>query len=96
MNCFFPCVFFNTLIQYTIKSASGYYIGSTANKNQLLSHKTTKDTNKITYDSNSVKIVGSGGSVLRYNANATNGTRFRYYKATSYTSQQAIQLYKLA
>ena len=79
---------------YTIQSASGYYIGSTSDKNQLLSNKSTQYTNTISLDTDgSVKIVGSGNTVLRYNA--TSGQdRFRYFKSTTYTSQKTIHLYK--
>ena len=38
----------------------------------------------------------SGGAYLRYNASTASGNlRFRYYKSSSYSSQKAIQLYKL-
>lgn len=81
---------------YTIKSASGYYIGSTTKeKNELKTSTTTTYTNSISLESDgTVKIVGSGTSVLRYNAGA-NDLRFRYYKASTYTGQKAICLYKL-
>ena len=77
-----------------ILSASGYYIGRTANSNGLLSSTSTKYTNTISLNSDgSAHIVGSGNAVLRYNA--TSGQyRFRYYKSSSYASQKAIALYK--
>ena len=79
---------------YTIKSASGYYIGNTADSNKLYSNKSTKYNNTISLNNDgTVQIVGSGGSVLRYNANSGN-YRFRYYKSSSYTNQKAIALYK--
>ena len=78
---------------YTVKSASGLYMGATSNSNSLLSNASTKYTNSISFKSASeIDIKGSGGAFLRYNA---SDKRFRYYKSTSYTSQQAIQLYKL-
>ena len=80
---------------YTIKSASGYYIGSTSDKNNLLSNKTTKYTNTISLNSDgSVHIVSSGKAVLRYNA-SSGQYRFRYYKSGSYSNQKAICLYQL-
>ena len=80
---------------YTIKSASGYYIGNTADSNKLNSSTSTKYTNTISLNNDgSVQIVGSGGSILRYNANSGN-YRFRYFKSGTYTSQKAIHLYKL-
>ena len=77
----------------TIKSNSGYYIGNTANSNALSSSTETAYTNTISYNGSSVDIVGSGGAYLRYNSNSDQN-RFRYFKSSSYTSQQAIQLYK--
>ena len=79
----------------TIKSASGYYIGNTANSNKLNSSTSTAYTNTITFNTDgSAHIVGSGGSILRYNANSGN-YRFRYFKSSTYTNQKAIALYKL-
>lgn len=76
----------------TIKSASGLYIGNTSNSNGLTGSSTAL-TNTISINSGDADIVSSGGAYLRYNA--TSGqTRFRYYKSSSYSSQQAIQLYK--
>lgn len=79
---------------YSIMGASGKYIGNGSNSNGL----TTSDDalkNTISYDnnSNSIFIVSSGGAYLRYNKNSDQ-TRFRYFKSSSYTNQQAIQLYK--
>lgn len=80
---------------YSIKSTSGYYIGTTANSNSLKSSTSTVYTNTLTYNSGNIDIVSSGGAYLRYNKNADSSSkRFRYYKSSSYTSQQAIQLYK--
>ncbi|MBR5845921.1 MAG: hypothetical protein IKY65_06640 [Rikenellaceae bacterium] len=80
---------------YSIKATNGKYIGSTANKNEL-KENTSAIVNVVTLQSaGDVHIVGTAGSVLRYNNATTNGTRFRYYKSASYTSQQPIHLYKL-
>ena len=78
----------------TFKSASGYYIGQTSDANGLASSATTAYSNTVTIDADgNADIVSSGGAYLRYNA-ASNQTRFRYYKSSSYTGQKAIQLYK--
>ena len=80
---------------YTIKSKSGYFIGNTTDSNKLASSTTTGYTNTITLNKDgSAHIVGSGSSVLRYNANSDQ-KRFRYFKSTTYSSQKAIHLYKL-
>ncbi len=94
----------NSLITLTIESMSGgysikvnggtnngKYISGTSNDNKI-NFGTSASANTLSYESNSVKIV-SNTSVMRYNKN-TNENRFRYYKSSSYTNQQAIQLYK--
>ena len=79
---------------YSIKAPNEKYIGSTTNNNELKT-ETTAYTNAISLENDgSVKIVGTS-SVLRYNANKDQ-LRFRYFKASSYTNQKPIQLYKLA
>ena len=79
---------------YSIKSASGYYIGQTSNANGLASSPTVAYSNSITLNGTDIDI-SSGGAYLRYNANSDQ-TRFRYFKSSTYTVQQAIQLYKKA
>ncbi len=78
----------------TIKSASGQYIGRDSDTNGLET-STEPYTNTISIDANgNADVVSEGGAYLRYNA--TSGqTRFRYFKSSTYTSQKAIQLYKL-
>ncbi len=77
---------------YSIKSASGFFIGQTSYDNDLASHTTTQYINNIAIESSNATISCStnGGDVtLKYNK--TSGqTRFRYYK----TGQQPIALYK--
>lgn len=79
---------------YTIKSASGYYIGQTSNANGLTSNTTTTYTNTLSMNDDGTVNLVSGGAYLRYNA-ASNQLRFRYYKSGSYSGQKAIALYKL-
>ena len=77
---------------YTIQSASGYYIGNTSNANSLKSSTSTTYTNTISLDDDGVDIVSSN-SYLRFNT--TSGQdRFRYYKSSTYTKQEAISLYR--
>ena len=77
----------------TILSSSKKYIGQSTDANAL----TTSDSameNAITIDENEdANVVSEGGAHLRYNS-ASNQLRFRYYKSSSYTGQNAIQLYK--
>lgn len=77
---------------YSIKSASGYYIGQTSNNNGLASSTTTEYVNTLSVNDGDVDIISSG-AYLRYNANSGQ-ERFRYFKSNTYNSQQAIQLYK--
>lgn len=79
---------------YSIKASSGKYIGYGSNSNGL-SASDSPLVNTIAYSGGSIDIIGSGGAYLRYNNNTGNSDqRFRYYKSSSYTNQQAIQLYK--
>ena len=80
---------------YSIKTASGYYIGRTSDSNGLNASKSTKYVNKISFVSGGTVNISSGGAYLRYNA--TSGqTRFRYFKSSTYTRMKAICLYKLS
>ena len=77
----------------TLQSASGLYIGHTSDANGLASSNETIYTNTISFDNEGNANIVSSGAYLRYNS-ASNQLRFRYYKSSSYASQQAIQLYK--
>ncbi len=79
---------------YSIRSASGQYIGKTADSNGMNENADTVYTNTISYKDGVLDIIGSGGAYLRYNK-ASNQLRFRYYKSDSYTGQQPIALYRL-
>ena len=81
---------------YTIKSASGQYIGNTGNSNAVLESTSTAYTSTITIDAdgNANIVATDGGTYLRFNANSGQ-MRFRYYKSSTYTNQQPIALYKL-
>ncbi len=79
---------------YSIKSASGFYIGQETDANGLASNAETVYANQISFETNGdANIVGAGGAYLRYNA-ASNQARFRYYKSSSYTGQKPVALYK--
>ena len=77
---------------YSIKSASGYYIGNTSDANALKTSTTDTYVNTISIAGGDADIVCSS-SHLRFNP-ANNQTRFRFFKSSSYTGQQAVQLYK--
>ena len=67
---------------YTIKSASGYYIGrQSSSKNGLDSSQSTTYTNTLSLTGGNISIK-SGGTYLRYNkTNDSMLKRFRYYKS---------------
>lgn len=75
---------------YSIKSASGSYIGRTATSNGLTTSKTTVYSNNISMSNGTITITSSGGPKLQYYSQS-GSQRFRYYA----TTQQAIQLYRL-
>ena len=77
---------------YTIKSTSGYYIGTESKDNSL---KTSTDSgllNTISLSSGNAVIKSSNDCYLMFNTNTSSGNRFRYYKSQS---QEPIALYKL-
>ena len=78
---------------YTIKSASGYYVGQSSNANGLKSSKTTTYNNTLSINADGTVNFVSGGAYLRYNA-SSGQYRFRYFKSSTYTGQKAIALYK--
>ena len=73
---------------WSVQSASGKYISG---KNKIITGS-TPELNTITFADGNVKIA-SNNTTLQYNAAATNGTRFRYYKSEN---QQPVALYKLS
>ena len=79
---------------YSVKAASGKFIGATSYANSLASSD-SEIANSLSLDASGnavIKVTTSGGDVtLRYNY-GSNQLRFRYYKS----GQQAIQLYKKA
>lgn len=78
----------------TIKSASGYYIGQATDNNGLKADAETALTNTISIDADGNAVIeASGGPFLRYNKNSGQ-ERFRYFRSSTYTSQQPVALYK--
>ena len=70
---------------------NGKYIYGQSGSNTI-KFGASPELNTLEYESDGVKIT-SYTSVMRFN-NASNNLRFRYFKSTSYTNQQAVQLYK--
>lgn len=66
------------------------YISGTNGSNGV-NFNSSPVANTISYISGSTKIT-SNTSVMRYNSQSS---QFRYYKSSSYSNQQAVQLYKL-
>ena len=69
----------------------GDYAAISYNGNKIITGS-TPELNTITFADGNVKIA-SNNTTLQYNAAATNGTRFRYYKSEN---QQPVALYKLS
>ena len=78
---------------FSIKSASGYYIGNTSDANALKTSLTVPYANTITISEDGNAEIVSSSSRLRFNSDSDQN-RFRYYKSSTYTSQKAIRLYK--
>ena len=70
---------------------NGKYIYGQSGSNTI-KFGASPELNTLECESDGVKIT-SYTSVMRFN-NASNNLRFRYFKSTSYTNQQAVQLYK--
>ena len=69
----------------------GKYLFGKSGENKL-NFGTSPALNTFSFESNSV-IMTSNTSVMRFN-NTSDQNRFRYFKASTYSSQQPIQLYK--
>ena len=78
----------------SLRSASGYYIGNASNSNALTASSTSLSNSITITNAGNAQIVSSGGAYLRYNP-TSDQARFRYFKSSTYSSQSAIQLYKL-
>ena len=73
---------------WTIKSASGLYIGHSGTKNTLNTNATDPFDNSISFSGNNV-LIKCGTYTLYFN-DASNQQRFRYFA----NAQKSIQLYK--
>lgn len=80
----------STTGNYSIKAASGSYIGRTENSNGLNANEKTKYDHTLSIDNGVLSVKSSRGPALKYNSNSDQ-KRFRYYKS----GQKDIQLYKL-
>lgn len=79
---------------YSVKAASNMYIGHDKDENKI-TYSSSAQVNTISFTSGNVNIICAGGGYLRFNSN-DGQERFRYYKASTYQNQKAIQLYMLA
>lgn len=76
----------------SLKSASGYYVGHTGDKNTLSTNKTTAYKNSFDFNSETKVItIKCNNFNLKFNA-SKDQKRFRYFSS----KQNDIQLYKLA
>ena len=77
---------------YSIQGESGKYLGNSSNSNALTTSSSPMRNTLSMASDGSVNIVSEGGAYLRYNS-ASNQNRFRYYKSSTYSSQNPIALY---
>lgn len=77
---------------YSIQGVSGKYISGKSGSNTLVSND-SQQKNAITLDATGNANIISNTTYLRFN-NTSGQYRFRYYKSTTYSSQQPIALYK--
>ena len=75
-------------VVYTIKMGNKY-IGQTSNSNGI-KIQDNPINNTISFATSAIDIVASSAH-LRYNSASS---QFRYYKSSTYTAQQPVQLYK--
>lgn len=76
--------------KYTVKSSSGYYIGTVSSSNGLASSQTTSYEHTLSMSGSNVAMRSDKGSnYLRFN-NSSGQKRFRYYSS----GQKDIQLYR--
>ena len=73
---------------------AGKYLSGTSGSNAM-NFGDAAVLNTLSISSGNVSIT-SNTSVLRYNNSTNSGDLFRYYKSSSYSSQQPIQLYRKA
>lgn len=80
---------------YSLQTSTGYYIGGKDASTNILVTSSNRILNAISVtqvDTNGFDIV-SNDTYLRYNS-TSNQIRFRYYKASSASSQKPVALYK--
>ena len=78
---------------YSIQSASGKYIGKTADSNGVDTSDTDQYVNSIQYvgdETSNMDIIAESNGHLRCNG---SDQRFVFYKASTYTAQKAVSLY---
>ena len=74
---------------YSVKTASGYYIGRSANSNGFNSSASTPYVNTLSFEDGMIKIAGSGGRVFNYNSQSG---KFRFFASTN---APLVSAYKL-
>lgn len=74
---------------YSVKTASGYYIGRSANSNGFNSSTSTRYVNTVSFVDGMIKIAGSGGRVFNYNSQSG---KFRFFASTN---APLVSAYKL-
>ncbi|MCD8380816.1 MAG: CehA/McbA family metallohydrolase [Lachnospiraceae bacterium] len=83
---------------YVLKNASGTYLYQSSDKNGIATTANQSTAANypltVTVADDGVDLALSSGPHMRFNA-SSDQMRFRYYKSSTYTSQQAVTLYAL-
>lgn len=78
----------------SIRAQDGYYINWTSSSKNGLSTSDSAASLTVTISGGNADIKTSSNSYLRYNSDSGQ-QRFRFFKSSSYTNQEAVQLYKM-
>ena len=78
----------------SIRAQAGYYINWTSKNDNGLATSNSAASLTVTISGGNADIKTSSNNYLRYNS-SSDQKRFRFFKSSSYTRQEAVQLYKM-
>lgn len=84
--------------RYSIKVANGSgkenFLDFSGDSNGIQTAETSETTYGVSWSAKGIDIVNEGGARLRFNS-AKDQMRFRFFKSSTYSAQQPVQLYRL-
>ena len=93
-----PCTESDAATSILLKAGDSYFYNTSSTKNGF-SVSTIGNAKKyevtISIDEDGNADITAAGSYLRYNPSNESGAIFNFYKSTTYTAQQPVQLYRL-